>query len=156
MSIPTITHCPECQSKSLSWQTHNKIASGVQQGRLNSNDIQCQLVLGCNSCSETLSIISADMVAAWLTENGPSTMDHATLPAAATDSMEKMAFVYVHPQAGERHTVTVSRNEVAEYMEEELFSKLCECFCSCESVGETNVVECRCNEVAEQFELVKP
>jgi len=79
-------------------------------------------------------------------------------PAAASadgNGIEKMAFVYVHPKTGEHHTVTVNRKEVAEHMGEELFSKLCDCFCSCESVGETNVVDCRCDEVGEQFELVK-
>lgn len=91
MSMPTINHCQECQSKSLSWQTHNKNVSGVQQGRLNSNDIECQLVLGCDSCSETLAIISADKVAAWLTENGPSTMGRAALARAIREAMEASA-----------------------------------------------------------------
>lgn len=91
MSMPMITHCHECQSKSLSWQTYNKNASDVQQGRLNSNDIQCQLVLGCDSCSETLAIISADKVAAWLTENGPSTMGRAALARGIREAMETSA-----------------------------------------------------------------
>lgn len=88
MSMPTITHCRECQSKSLSWQTHNKNTSDVQQGRLNSNDIQCQLILGCDSCSETLAIISADRVAAWLTEHGPSTIGRAALARGIREAME--------------------------------------------------------------------
>lgn len=39
--------------------------------------------------------------------------------------------------------------------------KICDCkltdtICQCEPIGETNVVDCRCDEMAEQFELVKP
>lgn len=97
-----------------------------------------------------------DAIRAALAEMAEQNLSGAKPPVVATDSVERMAFVYAHPQTGERHTVTVSRKDVAEHMEEELFSKLCECFCSCESVGETNVVECRCNEVGEQFELVNP
>ncbi|QZI68711.1 hypothetical protein K5F93_20220 [Pseudomonas protegens] len=76
-------------------------------------------------------------------------------PAAPRETPAPFAFVYVHPQTAERHTVTVTRDEVAEHMEEQLFQKLCECFCECQPVGETNVVDCRCDEVAEQFKLVK-
>ena len=86
MSMPTFTHCHECQSKSLTWQTQNKIVNGVQQGRLNSNDIQCHMVLGCDSCSETLAMVSADMVARWLTENGPTKMDSAALAQAIREA----------------------------------------------------------------------
>ncbi|WP_350404543.1 hypothetical protein ABCR88_11115 [Pseudomonas sp. W17] len=71
------------------------------------------------------------------------------------ETQSQFAFVYEHPQTGERHIVTVTRDEVIEHMEEQLFEKLCECFCKCQPVGETNVVDCRCDEVGEQFELVK-
>lgn len=55
-----VTDCRECGSKLLSWTTHNKNHSDVQQGRLRSNDVTCLLVLGCNECSETLAVVSAD------------------------------------------------------------------------------------------------
>ncbi|MCO7569408.1 hypothetical protein NJH78_05430 [Pseudomonas chlororaphis] len=77
-------------------------------------------------------------------------------PAAPRDTPAPFAFVYAHPQTAERHTVTVTRDEVARHMEEELFQKLCECFCECQPVGETNVVDCCCDEVAEQFKLAEP
>ncbi|KXK67171.1 hypothetical protein BC89_34150, partial [Pseudomonas monteilii] len=70
MSITKITECRECGSTSLSWQTHNKNISDAQHGRLRTSDIRCQLILGCDHCSETLAIMSADQVAAWLTEQG--------------------------------------------------------------------------------------
>ncbi|WP_151883301.1 hypothetical protein [Pseudomonas putida] len=70
MSITKITECRECGSTSLSWQTHNKNISDAQHGRLRTSDIRCQLILGCDHCSETLAIMSADQVEAWLTEQG--------------------------------------------------------------------------------------
>ena len=76
MSIPKITECRECGSKSLTWQTHNKNVGQAQNGRLNAHDIQCQLVLGCDECSETLAVVSADKVATWLTEQGQASLSH--------------------------------------------------------------------------------
>ena len=74
-------------------------------------------------------------------------------PVAMGES--QMTFEYVHPD-GERRSVSMSRAEVAEHMDSELFEKLTDTICQCEPIGETNVVDCRCDEVAEQFELVKP
>ena len=64
--ISEITECSECGSKSLTWGTHYKTNSGVPEGRLRSSEVQCLFVLGCDECSETLSIVSADKVAAAL------------------------------------------------------------------------------------------
>lgn len=75
-------------------------------------------------------------------------------PSAPVE-LQRMTFEYVH-EDGERHTVALSREEVAGYMDEFLFEKLTEEICHCEPIGETNVVDCRCDEVAEQFSLVKP
>ena len=77
-------------------------------------------------------------------------------PMAATpseDGREEMRFVYRHPN-GEHHTVTISREEVLNEMPDFLFEKLCGKFCNCEPVGETNVVECSCDEYAEEFQLL--
>lgn len=65
-----------------------------------------------------------------------------------------MNFTYEHRDNKERHTVSVSRAEVIEHMDEQLYVKLTAQFCQCEPIGETNVVECRCNEYTEEFELV--
>lgn len=48
--------------------------------------------------------------------------------------------VRVHPD-GERRSVSVSRAEVVEHMDSELFEKLTDTICQCEPIGETNVVE---------------
>jgi len=58
-----IKACKECGSTSLTWQTSNITRSGFQQGRLNTNDIECLFFLGCDECSETLATVCADKVA---------------------------------------------------------------------------------------------
>lgn len=58
-----VAACKECGSKSLSWFAQNTVQNGIQQNRLNTNDVVCMFVLGCDDCSETLKIISADDVA---------------------------------------------------------------------------------------------
>ncbi|KSQ21731.1 hypothetical protein APB26_32640 [Pseudomonas aeruginosa] len=63
-----ITKCKCCGSADLSWQTGNTIRNEIQQGRLNTYDVQCIFSLGCNYCSETLAVISADQVAALMNE----------------------------------------------------------------------------------------
>ncbi|WP_163003738.1 hypothetical protein [Pseudomonas viridiflava] len=75
------------------------------------------------------------------------------MPSAmpVTDSL---SFTYEHRDNKERHTVSVTRAEVIEHMDEQLFVKLTDKFCECEPIGETNVVECRCDERTEEFELV--
>ncbi len=66
---------------------------------------------------------------------------------------EEFSFEYRHPN-GECHTVTVSREQVINEMPDFLFEALCSKFCNCEPVGETNVVECCCDEYAEEFKLI--
>lgn len=66
---------------------------------------------------------------------------------------EEFSFEYRHPN-GESHTVTVSRDQVISEMSDFLFEALCSKFCNCEPVGETNVVECSCDEYAEEFKLL--
>lgn len=59
----SITECKECGSTDLTWQTSIVNRSNVQQGRLNTSDVECLFFLGCDHCSETLATISADKVA---------------------------------------------------------------------------------------------
>lgn len=60
--------CKECGSTSLSWFTQNTVKNGIQQNRLNTNDIDCIFVLGCDECSETLKLVSADKIADLMNE----------------------------------------------------------------------------------------
>ncbi|XLY90483.1 hypothetical protein ACK8QS_22730 (plasmid) [Ectopseudomonas mendocina] len=66
MAITEIKKCRKCGSESLTWDTHSKADSGVLEGRLRSNEVKCLFVLGCDDCSETLAILSADRVAGLL------------------------------------------------------------------------------------------
>lgn len=68
--------------------------------------------------------------------------------------VDELRFEYRHPKTGEAYTVSLSREEVMEMMDQELFEKLTACFCECEPIGETNVVDCRCDEYADEFEPV--
>ncbi|EPU0247569.1 hypothetical protein ACVT5C_005932 [Pseudomonas aeruginosa] len=87
---------------------------------------------------------------------GPS---HDELLAAAPGNSaqhsvpEQFSFEYRHPN-GESHTVTVSRDQVINEMPDFLFEALCSKLCNCEPAGETNVVECCCDEYAEEFKLL--
>lgn len=58
--------CKECGGHALSWDTHSKSPSNIAEGRLRSHEVQCQLVLGCNHCSATVAVISADTLASRL------------------------------------------------------------------------------------------
>lgn len=78
----------------------------------------------------------------------------AAAPAVQGEPVDELRFEYRHTKTGETYTVSLSREEVAEQMEQELFDKLTARFCGCEPVGETYVVDCGCDEYADQFELV--
>ncbi len=86
--------------------------------------------------------------------------EHYTIPLYAApvaqaqhSGPEEFSFEYRHPN-GESHTVTVSRDQVISEMPDFLLEALCSKFCNCEPVGETNVVECCCDEYAEEFKLL--
>ena len=64
-----IAECRECGSSNLFWFTSNRVqfnASAVQQGRLQSSEVECLFILGCRECSETLRLVEADAIAAKL------------------------------------------------------------------------------------------
>lgn len=85
---------------------------------------------------------------------GPGIKLYAAPVAQAQHSVpEEFSFEYRHPN-GESHTVTVSRDQVINEMPDFLFEALCSKFCNCEPAGETNVVECCCDEYAEEFKLL--
>ncbi len=68
-------------------------------------------------------------------------------PAAA------MRFTYRHPD-GRSHDVSVSSADVAREMDDFLLQEVCSKICQCQPLGETNVIDCCCNEDAEQFSLI--
>lgn len=58
-----ITKCRECGGTSLTWHTQQTTRSGVVQGRLRTDEVSCVFFLGCDDCSETLALASADNIA---------------------------------------------------------------------------------------------
>ncbi|VCY58086.1 hypothetical protein BANRA_03968 [Pseudomonas aeruginosa] len=82
-------------------------------------------------------------------------LDSCAAPVAQAQHSvpEEFSFEYRHPN-GESHTVTVSRDQVINEMPDFLFEALCSKLCNCEPAGETNVVECCCDEYAEEFKLL--
>lgn len=71
--------------------------------------------------------------------------------------MEKdaaLSFEFEHPSSKEKRTVTLTKQDVFDGMEDYFYDKLGEQVCQCESVGETNVVDCNCDEYAHDFEIV--
>lgn len=70
MSI--MTECKECGCVSLTWQTSHSIRTEVPQGRLNTSDVECQFVLGCDNCSETLAVVSAEKVVSHMNNQAAS------------------------------------------------------------------------------------
>jgi hypothetical protein len=59
-----------CGSESLSWVATSRIKNDVQQGRLRTSDVESLFALGCDDCSETLQVVSADTVADHLNGKG--------------------------------------------------------------------------------------
>jgi hypothetical protein len=56
-------NCKNCGGTSTSWFPTNRVNSVAVDGRLKSNEISCDFVLGCDDCSETLRVVSADDIA---------------------------------------------------------------------------------------------
>lgn len=79
MDAISITECRKCGSEHLTWQTSIVNRSNVQQGRLNTHDVECLFFLGCDGCSETLETIGADKVADLMNTNAA-----AATPARST------------------------------------------------------------------------
>lgn len=63
------TECPECGENKLSWQAYNVNKTGVTEGRLRTNDVGCNFILGCDYCCETIMVIDADKIAQAMTED---------------------------------------------------------------------------------------
>lgn len=67
--------CHECGGDDLEWTCVIRNDSPVQSGRLMTCDVSAIFVLGCNSCSETVRIISGDDFAEML-DTAPKETSH--------------------------------------------------------------------------------
>ncbi|MGP0171241.1 hypothetical protein ACSVIJ_05085 [Pseudomonas sp. NCHU5208] len=79
--------------------------------------------------------------------NAPADEQHQ--PASAS-----VQFTFRHPVSGETATVAMSLKEIQENLSSELYDKLAEQVCSCEPVGETNVVDCNCGDHVDEYKLL--
>ena len=61
-------------------------------------------------------------------------------------------FTFKNTNTGEIKTVELSDSMIRIEMEDLAFDALCKC--DCQPVGETNVIDCNCEEYYEDFELV--
>lgn len=61
------SECPECGSKHLTWDCHARNHGGVQDGRIRMNEVGVSFFVGCDECSETVKVVSGDVIAALLT-----------------------------------------------------------------------------------------
>jgi uncharacterized protein YlaI len=52
--------CPECESEQLSWALAVRQTNRVPSGRLTLHDVEPIIVLGCDECSATVSIVADD------------------------------------------------------------------------------------------------
>ncbi|CAM4002600.1 hypothetical protein [Pseudomonas wadenswilerensis] len=89
------------------------------------------------------------------TENRSSNTEQmVSVPREQLQGADKFTFTLKHPLSQEKRTVTLTKAEVANGMEDTLYEKLADQLCRRESVGETNVVDCNCDEYIHDFELV--
>ena len=60
-------HCPLCGESALMYTPYYSNSGQAQNGRLRLSEVSCQFVLGCEYCSETITVVSDEQVAAFLT-----------------------------------------------------------------------------------------
>lgn len=60
--------CPECGSRKLTWHADTKNYGGAVDGRICMREVGPIFALGCDDCSETISVISGDKVAEVVTK----------------------------------------------------------------------------------------
>lgn len=60
--------CPRCLGAELRWHCGQRNTSGVVDGRLKMGDVSTEFFLGCEGCSETIHVLSGDVIAQMLTE----------------------------------------------------------------------------------------
>jgi hypothetical protein len=58
--------CPACGGAKLTWDFSARNKSDVVDGRLRLHDVTIDFFLGCDECSETVQVVSAQNIAAHL------------------------------------------------------------------------------------------
>ena len=70
------------------------------------------------------------------------------LQAQVKQLAQSMTFDFIHNESGEHKVKTMLKREIYSYLDGEVYPT-----CDCEPIGETNVVECGCDEYYEGFEF---
>jgi len=60
-------------------------------------------------------------------------------------------FKFRHKQTKELKTIDLTKKQIQELLKDTLYDMIMEC--DCESIGETNVIECNCEEYLQHFIL---
>lgn len=109
---------------------------------------ECRIYVEQAGGSEQAGSEKAPLVLAQIDEflNAPAAEQHQ--PACSS-----VQFTFRHPVSGEEVSVAMSLKEIQENLTNELYDKLAESVCSCEPVGETNVVDCNCGDHVDDFVL---
>ena len=89
--------CPECGSKSLTWDVTVAKTSDVVQGRLRTSDVTGMFFLGCDECSETVSNVRMENIAVFLNACRAAMLKAGPVTAAALPDGWKL--VPVEPTA---------------------------------------------------------
>ncbi|MEE4662754.1 hypothetical protein V2L09_02325 [Pseudomonas alliivorans] len=74
--------------------------------------------------------------------------------AQPTTAKVVLQFDFLHPISHELRTLTLNKRQALDGMEDYFYEILAKQICQCESVGETNVVDCNCDDYVHDFEIV--
>lgn len=77
-------------------------------------------------------------------------------PYVSPKAAQHMTFTFKHEGSGDIKTVTLTHGQIQDMLNNELHDQLANDLCQCEPIGETNVVECGCEDYIEGFALVPP
>lgn len=77
--------CKNCGSYMNSWFPSNRVNSVAVDGRLKSNEISCDFVLGCDMCSETLRVVPAEEIASQLNAGNYLVLQNGRLSFTSSD-----------------------------------------------------------------------
>ena len=105
--------------------------------------------LACNN--EQAGSEKAPQVLAQIDEllTGEAIDQHLHQPTSAS-----VQFTFRHPVSGEEVSVFMSLTEIQEKLSDEIYDKLASSVCSCEPIGETNVVDCNCSDHVDEYDLL--
>lgn len=67
----TLEYCQNCGSNLLKWHCTPTNQDGAVDGRICMREVTVLFFLGCEECSETLTIMSGDQVCQLLNQNAP-------------------------------------------------------------------------------------